>query len=154
MNICFLDNTFFTYNSKDINSFKLRGAETVLINMATSLAKFGHHITVINNCPQNENINGISWININHLTDKLSFDLAISNNDCRHFDKINAKIYLDDLSNSGDVILFNALIPHGVDIIDENENEDWLSFEGRMMMIFAINKVVDNENIGESIDLS
>jgi hypothetical protein len=68
-------------------------------------------------------------------------------------DESKSKIYLDDLSNSGDVILFNALIPHGVDIIDEHKNEDWLSFEGRMMMIFAVNKVLDNDAVAESKDL-
>ena len=38
MNICFLDKTSFTYNSKDINSYTLRGAETVLLNLAKSLS--------------------------------------------------------------------------------------------------------------------
>ena len=34
MNICFLDNTNFEYSSQDIYSYKLRGAETVLINLS------------------------------------------------------------------------------------------------------------------------
>lgn len=91
MNICFLDKTSFIYNSKDINSFKLRGAETVLINMANSLCNLGHNVTVINNCPSNEKIENIKWLNINHLSEKFSFDLAISNNDCNLFDEIYAK---------------------------------------------------------------
>ena len=80
MNICFLDKTPFSYNSNDINSYKLRGAETVLINISNSLFKLGHQVTVINNCNRNEQINNINWVNINNLSEKLSFDLAISNN--------------------------------------------------------------------------
>ena len=34
MNICFLEKTNFQYNSKDIYSNNLRGAETVLINLS------------------------------------------------------------------------------------------------------------------------
>ena len=96
MNICFLDNTPFLYNSNDLNTFKLRGAETVLINIANSLTKLGHNVTIINNCPQNEKIFNINWVNINNLSEKFFFDLAISNNDCQLFDKIvsNKKILL------------------------------------------------------------
>jgi glycosyltransferase involved in cell wall biosynthesis len=91
MNICFLDKTSFTYNSKDVNSFKLRGAETVLINLSNSLLELGHQVTVINNCQRNEQINNINWININNLSEKLTFDLVVSNNDCQLFDKVNSK---------------------------------------------------------------
>ena len=91
MNICFLDKTTFFYNSKDLNSFKLRGAETVIINLAKSLIEFGHDVTIINNCPINEMISNINWININNLTEKLSFDLSISNNDCQLFENVNSK---------------------------------------------------------------
>ena len=65
MNICFIDKTSFQYNSKDLYSSNLRGAETVLINLSNALSKRGHQITIINNCPQTEIINGINWININ-----------------------------------------------------------------------------------------
>ena len=90
MKICFLDKTSFKYNINDINSYKLRGAETVLINLAKSLNKFGHSVSVINNCPKNEKIKGIDWININSISDKPTFDVAISNNDCKLFDYINS----------------------------------------------------------------
>ena len=33
--------------------------ETVLINIANSLTKLGHHVTVFNNCKRNEKINHI-----------------------------------------------------------------------------------------------
>ena len=86
MNICFLDKTSFTYNSNDVDSYKLRGAETVLINIANSLTKLGHHVTVFNNCKRNEQINHIDWININNLTRKFYFDLAGYLSDALLFD--------------------------------------------------------------------
>ena len=90
MKICFLDKTPFTYNSKNLNSPLLRGAETSLINLCSSLNELGHKVTVINNCPKNETIENIDWLNINNVNDRLSFDLAISNNDCRFFDIVNS----------------------------------------------------------------
>ena len=65
MKICFIDNTSFQYNSNHLYSEKLRGAETVLINLSNSLDKLGHKITIINNCPKSEYINGVRWLNIN-----------------------------------------------------------------------------------------
>jgi hypothetical protein len=62
-------------------------------------------------------------------------------------------IFIDDLAEIGDVILFNAQVPHGVKVIDEEKEEDWLSFEGRWMMIFATNKVADYNAINDAIDL-
>ncbi len=91
MKICFLDKTSFKYNSKDINSPILRGAETALINISTTLNKLGYEITIINNCPKNEVIDNIRWININNLSQKLTFDISISNNDCNFFDLIDSK---------------------------------------------------------------
>ena len=90
MNICFLDNANFEYNSQDIYSYKLRGAETVLINLSKELSNLGHKITVINNCYKNEIIDDISWKKIQSYNEKETFDLAISNGDTRLFDKINS----------------------------------------------------------------
>ncbi len=59
MKICFLDKTNFEYNSNDLNSYKLRGAETLLINLANELSILGHDILVINNCYKNEILNGV-----------------------------------------------------------------------------------------------
>ena len=63
------------------------------------------------------------------------------------------KIYLDAEADPGDVVYFNARIPHGVEIIDEHKKEDWLSFEGRWMMLFAINKLSTNNAIANALDL-
>ena len=90
MKICFLDNTKFEYNSNDLYSLKLRGAESVLIHLSYELTKLGHHVTVINNCYKNEIINGVLWKKIQYYKDKQFFDLAISNGDTRLFDKIKS----------------------------------------------------------------
>lgn len=62
-------------------------------------------------------------------------------------------VFLDDSADIGDVVLFNAQVPHGVHTIDEDKSKDWLSFEGRWMMIFATNKVVGNDKVSDAIDL-
>ena len=90
MKICFLDKTNFEYNSNDINSYKLRGAETLLINLTNELSILGHDIVVINNCYKNQILNGVEWKNINSYSQKETFDIAISNGDSRLFDKINS----------------------------------------------------------------
>jgi len=91
MNICFIDKTDFEYNSKDLHSHILRGAETVLINLSNSLNEMGHDITIINNCPKSEIINDIKWININSTIDKNNYDLVFANGDCRLFNLVNSK---------------------------------------------------------------
>ena len=91
MKICFLDNTNFQYNSRDLYSNKLRGAETILINLSKTLDKAGYQITILNNCPKNEIIDNIKWININHYKQSEYFDIVFSNNDIQLFDKIKSK---------------------------------------------------------------
>ena len=85
MKICFLDNTSFQYNSNDLYSNKLRGAESILINISKALKKLNHQITIINNCPSSQIINGIKWVNINSKIKAENYDLVISNGDCRLF---------------------------------------------------------------------
>lgn len=63
------------------------------------------------------------------------------------------RIVLDDIADCGDVIYFNAQIPHGVERIDAASEVDWLSFEGRWMALFAVNKLFDNAAIAEAVDL-
>ena len=63
------------------------------------------------------------------------------------------KIYLDDVSEPGDVVYFNAIIPHGVEKIDPRSAVDWLSFKGRWMLLFATNKLSDNSAIRDAVDL-
>ena len=91
MKICFIDNTSFQYNSNHLYSEKLRGAETVLINLSNSLDKLGHKITIINNCPKSEYINGVRWLNINSSFEGSEYDLAFANGDCRLFNLVKSK---------------------------------------------------------------
>ena len=39
MNICFLDGADFPYTSKDIDSNKIRGGESIIINLSRELTK-------------------------------------------------------------------------------------------------------------------
>ena len=91
MNICFVDNTNFQYDSNSIYSEMLRGAENVIINLSSALNSIGHKITIINNCPSNKVINGINWINIKTNNDVDNYDLVISNGDCNLFKYANSK---------------------------------------------------------------
>tara|TARA_B100000579_G_C22838652_1_gene860237 strand:+ start:1281 stop:2255 length:975 start_codon:yes stop_codon:yes gene_type:complete len=83
--ICFVDNTNFQYDSESINSEKLRGAETVLINITKELNLLGNEITVINNCSTSRMIENINWVNINTIKSVDYFDAVIANGDCNLF---------------------------------------------------------------------
>jgi len=63
------------------------------------------------------------------------------------------KVITDSISEVGDLILFNAKTPHGVEMIDSNDDNEWLSFKGRWVMLFATNKLSTNNNIIDSVDL-
>lgn len=62
-------------------------------------------------------------------------------------------VMLDDITEPGDIIHTNAQVNHGVMTIDPHLSEDWLSFEGRWMLLFAINQVAGNTAIREAKDL-
>jgi hypothetical protein len=63
-------------------------------------------------------------------------------------------IMLDDLCESGDIVIFNASFPHGVETIDQDKTEFWPDFKGRWMLLFAVNKLSYNSEIANAIDLS
>lgn len=93
MKICLLDNTSFEYSLNDRESNKLRGAETILINLYQQLINLKHNVYVFNNCPTEVNNDNSNWHNIhrsNNFND-IVFDVAISNADARLFDNIIAK---------------------------------------------------------------
>ena len=93
MRICFLDYTDFQYSYKDINSPKLRGAETILINLSENLKKIGHDVIVFNNCPKDIHVGNNNWYNLNYINNKENnvFDVSIANGDINLFDKIVAR---------------------------------------------------------------
>jgi glycosyltransferase involved in cell wall biosynthesis len=93
MKICLLDKTNFEYSFKDKYSEKLRGAETIIVNLYQQLHNLGHEVYAFNNCSENINNENNTWFNINKLNlfNNINFDIAISNADARLFNNINAK---------------------------------------------------------------
>ena len=90
MKICFLDNTRFQYSYKDIYSPKLRGAETILINLSNELKAKGHDVIVYNNCLNNDVTD--NWKNLDNIkVDNIEFDIAVSNADANLFNDVKAK---------------------------------------------------------------
>ena len=66
----------------------------------------------------------------------------------------SSQLFVEDLSEPGDLVYFNATMPHGVEPIDPEETPDWLSFEGRWMGLFAVNRMSPApEEIYRSADL-
>ena len=93
MKICFLDKTNFTYSIEDVYNPKLRGAETILINLAKQFSNFGNEVFVYNNCSKTFKKNNLYWNSIEALNPKNGplFDIVFCNNDCRLLNKVNAK---------------------------------------------------------------
>ncbi len=163
MKICFVDNTNFQYDSNNKYSEKLRGAETVLINLATSLSGIGHKVTVINNCPKPSMINGINWLNIYSNIKIENFDLAISNGDINLFKFANAKT--------------NILFSHSIQTLEKfvrkkqvysylkykpkvcflsnyhkNNRSKLLHFFGEINLKWAVDEIFLKTNVLENID--
>lgn len=88
MRICFLDSSQIPYNSEDLYNPKIRGAESILINLAKNFKDLGHEVCVFNNIENKININGIEWNNIKNISENVNFDIAITNNDINLFKKI------------------------------------------------------------------
>ncbi len=93
MKICFIDKTEFSYSYQDINKSKLRGAESILINLSKEISKLGHEVIVFNNCNKDEHeSSSFSWLNINRLKNNFyNFDIVISNSDCNFFNLASGK---------------------------------------------------------------
>jgi hypothetical protein len=63
------------------------------------------------------------------------------------------KLFIEDEAGIGDLVLFHAAIPHGVQIIDPTSPEDWVSFEGRWTLLFAVNKLAENVRVANAQNL-
>ena len=50
MKICFVDTNKLEYSFEDINNQKLRGAESIFINLSKKLSERGLNIAVFSNC--------------------------------------------------------------------------------------------------------
>ena len=93
MKVCFLDNNIIPYSSKDINSNKIRGAENILINLSNEISKLGNDVTVFNNYLGNDTIDNVRWSNLSQAHKDIFYDVAITNNDMRLFDKVRSNKY-------------------------------------------------------------
>ena len=56
MKICFVDTTKLQYSFEDINSQKIRGAESILINLSQKLSLSGLDIMVFTNCKKENSL--------------------------------------------------------------------------------------------------
>lgn len=63
------------------------------------------------------------------------------------------KVFTDEIASKGDVVFFNAELPHGVDEIDPSIELDWLSGRGRWMVLLALNAVGNERESGLAKDL-
>lgn len=63
-------------------------------------------------------------------------------------------VFIEQHTCPGDVVLFSPKLAHGVARIDPHKSADWLSFEGRWMAIFAVNKLATNTRVAEAVDLA
>ena len=60
---------------------------------------------------------------------------------------------VDSMLNLGDVVLFDAKLRHGVELIDTGSHEPWLNFSGRWTLLIATNKIASNRTIANAMDL-
>tara|TARA_B100000242_G_scaffold131031_1_gene92718 strand:- start:634 stop:1617 length:984 start_codon:yes stop_codon:yes gene_type:complete len=91
MKFCFLDINSFKYSFKDLNNKKLRGGEAVFINLSKEVSNNGHQVHVYNNCEAEYSNNNYFWSNINKLlSNKINFDVVVSNGDCNAFKLVSA----------------------------------------------------------------
>lgn len=60
------------------------------------------------------------------------------------------RLITEQFLDPGDILLFNALCPHGVATVDEEVEYDPLSTKGRWMMLFAVNKTANNTSIANA----
>lgn len=71
-----------------------------------------------------------------------------------YFEKENGeKVMGDDYCDEGDIIYYNPIVPHGVLKIDPGIKENWLAFEGRWMLLIAVNKLFNNKKVADAVDL-
>jgi len=62
---------------------------------------------------------------------------------------LDAQAHLD----LGDLLFFNAATPHGVAVIDDGEPLAWHRFEGRWIVLLAVNRLQSTADIGDSMEL-
>ncbi len=71
-----------------------------------------------------------------------------------YFISNDQKVHIDDLVDIGDITFFNPQHIHGVDNIKSRSESSWLDFQGRWTILLAINKLSDNQDIQNAVDLT
>lgn len=66
----------------------------------------------------------------------------------------NKKLYIEDIASIGDLVLYDASLPHGVDLIDKSSKTDWCKFKGRWTSVLASNKVRNSKVFRDALDLN
>tara|TARA_B110001452_G_C15196467_1_gene415288 strand:+ start:77 stop:865 length:789 start_codon:yes stop_codon:yes gene_type:complete len=70
------------------------------------------------------------------------------------YGKDKKKLFIEDIANVGDLVIYDSSLPHGVELVDKKiKNNDWIDFKGRWTAVLATNKVEGNQSIRDSIDL-
>jgi hypothetical protein len=59
-------------------------------------------------------------------------------------DAENRRTYVDDRTDIGDLVLFNASLVHGVEAVDEGAEPQWLDIRGRWMLLATTIKTAAN----------
>lgn len=62
------------------------------------------------------------------------------------------EIFIDEIVGKGGVVFFNAQTDHGVKPIDPGAELNWLKFEGRWILLFAVNKLQGKTSIEDSME--
>jgi hypothetical protein len=62
-------------------------------------------------------------------------------------------INVDDHTQPGDVLFFNASQVHGIEPIDPEADIDWTDFKGRWMLLLAINRLANNTSVADAQEL-
>ena len=70
-----------------------------------------------------------------------------------YFEKNGERFYHEDFCDVGDIIFFDASLPHGVETVDAGSQAEWLNYQGRWMGLFSINKFANSNKISNSVDL-
>ena len=91
MKIFFLEKSI-PFNSLDLNSFKIGGAEKILINISNELAKYKDlEIKVFNNVEKRQLISNVEWVNINDYDYQIEPDILIAFSDANLFKNYKSK---------------------------------------------------------------
>ena len=66
----------------------------------------------------------------------------------------NEKVFIERYCDIGDVYFSTANVPHGVEQIEQSKKLNWLSYSGRWMGLFSINKFSEHSSIPDSKEVA